>query len=310
MKTASTLEKSTDAQFLELKTQFEHTARTAAPTKKAAQNLIARWNEAKKLILPILEQLAITNPFEKEKVNPHKDWRYDTATMPNLDTQVARIMGALTGVGPVGTGHAPAWQGEITDKADGLMAIPSLLDLGKLLDVDDPLGAGYGQLLEKVLDRLSTARNGKFYNYRKGELGPNYIRLHEGVRQRREELENAIPYVEQKIRFLIAPVSTGRHYQGYSPRNARRDALELGALPLDPISVALMLVAWPERLSKYPETVIDCSGCEYSWHADGKWTHVCYFDFYDGELEFYARDAAYPFGLCGTAVAFPGVPAS
>jgi hypothetical protein len=308
MKTAS-IEKSTDAQFLELKTQFEHTARVAAPTKTAAQNLIARWNEAKKLILPILEQLAITNPFEKEKVSPNGDWRYDTATLPNLDTQVARIMGALTGVGPVGIGHAPAWQGEITDKADGLTAIPSLLDLGKMLEVDDPLGAGYGQLLEKVLDRLSAARNGKFYNYRKGQLGPNYVRLHEGVRQRREELENAIPYVEQKIRFLIAPVSTGRHYQGYSPRNARIDALELGALPLDPISVALMLVAWPERLNKYPQTLIDCSGCEYSWDADGEWTRVCYFYFDVSELEFDARDAGLPRDGCGAAVAFPGVSA-
>jgi hypothetical protein len=308
MKTASK-EKITDAQLAELKTMFERTARGAAPTKVGGQNLISRWNQVEKQLRPILEQLAITNPYEKEKVNPSSDWKYDTSTMPNIETQVARIMGSLIGVGPVGIGHAPAWQSELPDKADGVIAIPSLLDLGKMFEIEDPLGAGYGKLCEKALECLNKARGGKFYNYRQGQLTSDYIRLHEEVRQRREELENAIPYVEQKIRFLLLPVSTGRHYQGYSPRNARTDALELGALPLDPVTVAFMLIAWPERLSKYYQTIIDCSGCEYSWDADGWWSSVCYFYFNDGRLKFYAYDAARPDDCCGTAVAVPGVPA-
>lgn len=217
-------------------------------------------------------------------------------------------MGAIPG--PVGIGHAPAWQGEITDKADGLMAIPSLLDLGLMYGVEDPLGRGYGQLLEKVLAKLGKERGGKFYNYREGQLGPDRIRLHEDVRKLREELENAVPYIEQKVRFLIVPVSTGRHYQGFSPRNARVDALELGGLPLDPITVAMILIAWPERLNKYPQTVIDCPGAEYSWNAGGEWTGSCYFDFSGGRLRFSAGGADSPDGDCGAAVAFPGVPAA
>lgn len=289
---------------------FERTARKAAPTKGAAQNLLGRWGEAEKAILPILEQLAITNPFATEKVNPNRDWKYDTGTMPNLDTQVARIMGSLTGVGPVGVGSAPGWVGEITDKADGLMAIPSILDLGTMFEVEDPLGRGYCQLLEKVLACLDKDRRGKFYNYRNGQLGPNYIRLHEEVRRRREELENAIPYDKGKIRFLILPVSMGRHYQGYSPRNARADALELGNLPLDPVTAAFLLIAWQERLSKNSQTFIDCPGCEYNWDADGEWSYVCCFRFGDSRLGFFAVDAGGAYGICGAAVAFPGVSAA
>ena len=267
---------------------------------------VKNWKEGS---MKLLAEQAVLNRFSKERVSPNRDWKYDTGTMPNLDTQVARIMGSLTGVGPVGIGSSPAWIGEITDKADGLMAIPSILDIGAMFEVEDPLGRGYGQILEKVLACLGKERGGKFHNYRNGQLDPNYIRFHEEVRRRREELENAIPHEKGKIRFLLVPVSMGRYYQGYSPRNARLDALELGNLPLDPVTVAFMLIAWPERLNKNQQTFIDCYGCEYSWDADGEWSRVCYFRFDGSRLEFGDGDADIAIGGCGAAVAFPGVSA-
>ncbi|HUD20679.1 MAG TPA: hypothetical protein VMQ44_01260 [Candidatus Saccharimonadales bacterium] len=300
----SSAEPITDGQTAQIKTFVEHALRKSGVGKDGAQLIIARGDDLKDRLTTIFEELGIENEFADEKVEPDTDYSYDIRTLPGSDEQLAHQLERLelkgieairiTVVETMGEG------------AEGFGAIPSLTDLGKLWGIDDPLGAGYGQVLERLLGYLKTTRDGKFYSYL-SDFGSDYVRLHSQARRIWERLEQLQSAEEGKIRFFVVPINFGHKYQGFSPRNARTDALAKGTMPLDPATVAALLLGWSKWQEKFENLVVDCPGAEYSWYADGEWTISCYFIFNDGRLKFNAYDAGIPYDRCGAAVAFPGV---
>jgi hypothetical protein len=103
------------------------------------------------------------------------------------------------------------------------------------------------------------------------------------------------------------PITFGRFYGGFSPRNARETAIRRQELPLCTAYVASLLGIMPERLVAYEDLCIDVPGDEYSWVADGRWTHSLYFGFSDGSLEFSASPAGIADEYFGSVVGSPGV---
>lgn len=306
----STVEKITDGQTAQIKSLVEHALRKSGVGKDGAQLIITRGDDLKDRMTAIFEELGIENQYADEKVDPDTDFSYDLRTLPGTDEQIAKQLEAMGLKGKVEAVRCTVQEHLYAD-AEGFAVVPSLTDLGKRVNMADPLGDDYGTLLEAMLGFLSMQRtSAKFTNYRAGELTKDHVRLHPEARRHWEQLEALTEAEDGKVRFFIIPVNFGSKYQGYSPRNARTDALAKGTMPLDPVAVAAILLGWPEWQEKWENSAIDCSGAEYSWDADGEWTRVCYFHFYDSELEFYARDAGCPRGGCGTAVAFPGVPAA
>lgn len=257
-------------------------------------------------VVGAMNDCGLGNEFAGEKVKSNNDFGYDIRTLPGTDEQIVKQRETMELESHVEVIRHTV-QEHLHPEADGFGAIPSITDLGKIWGIDDPLGDGFGQVLDRMLGFMKKRRGDRFVNNRDGELTKDHVRLFWLVREMWQQLEALVPAEEGKLRFFIIPMNFGKKYQGFSPRNARMDALDIDAMPLDPVSVTALLLSWPERQEKYENSVIDCSGAEYSWDADGEWSDVCDFDFGDSELRFYAYDAAYAYDGCGTAVAFPGV---
>ena len=291
-------EKATDAQFAQVKSFVEAALRKSGLDKASVQRLIMRGDELKERLTPIFCELGADNEYADEKTAPNPQWSYDTATLPTTKKQIENLRTVL-GVKPA----IVPWQGETPSEADGLIAVPSPSDLGAAFKIADPLGDGYGPLTEKCVELLGASRP-KFTNYRKGKLTKRHLRLHAAVKARWQQLEATTPAEEGKVRVFLLPVNTAQFYQGFSPRNARMDALgNVNRLPLGPAEVACILIAWPERLVRYEQVFIDCSGAEYSPGGDDDFEHVLYFGFGDDELKFGYSAAGSSSGYYGSAVA-------
>ena len=244
------------------------------------------------------------NPYADEKAEPNTSYGYPSTTLPSVDEQIARQLAGIPGLSDI-----QAVKVEYRDASsvgtDGLMAIPFLTDLGRLLGIEDPLGAGYGTLGEKVLEGIDSTR--RFYNYRKGELGSDYVRLNAEAREKLQALESKAAPEEGKLRFHILPVSMGKSLQGYSPRNALCTALLSNRLPLGFVQIGCTLLGWPERLTAYEQMFVDCPADEYNWDARGVWAYCPYFCFDDDELGLFAYDAVTAYEYYGSPVASLGV---
>jgi len=245
------------------------------------------------------------NPYSSEKVTPDSGWNYSTQGLRTVEQQLESVHFKL---GFVGTCTPKLVEYSDDGRADGIVVIPFLRDLGTALAIPDPTGAGYGRLGEKVWEKVSVDRMGAAYNYRNGQLGSNYVRLNTDARSQLEALEAKTPAEEGIVHYHAIPTNTGSLFAGYSPRNARVSALGNGILPLGFVQVLCALLAWPDRLKKYNVRWIDCPADEYSWGADGRWGGCLCVGFDDGGLRLDAGGADDAFGYYGSAVAFPGVP--
>ena len=139
-----------------------------------------------------------------------------------------------------------------------------------------------------------------FINYRKGELGPQYVRILAEAKDLLIQLEANTPGD-----VLVMALDFGNGYAGWSPRAAKWESVNNDQLPLTAAHVAVLLLTMPDRLVAWENLFIDCAD-EYNWNADGYWSDSLCFYFYDGDLRFDARGSDYPIGDYGLAVAFPG----
>ncbi|HEY4695056.1 MAG TPA: hypothetical protein VIH52_03820 [Candidatus Nanoarchaeia archaeon] len=231
----------------------------------------------REVINQIIKQ--VINPFAKEKVEVRyfypEGWKPTSVEeqlsvlqgfYPDLDgSHVVEIAGGI--IGPLDT--------------DGLFVVPKPSSVAAKLGINDPYGAGYGQLLEAaVLTHLAGQRN--FHNYRAGELTPDRVRVRQSTAEALRKLEEATPGD-----FLVFFAQTGKKWGGYSPRNARwemeRAASEF-ALPA--WCVGNILLTNPNRLDKFEHLCIDCPGDEYRFKPVGEFELCLCFDFDSDELHF------------------------
>lgn len=168
----------------------------------------------------------------------------------------------------------------------------------------ETLAPTYGEAVQKVLDAIKKTRNGKFYNYRDGQLGPQYLR---------QSAESAIAFrkLDEKQKdhdIFVVAAQFGLRHRGRSVRRAREvmNPCEFG---LGALSVGIMLLTHPERLQHYDDLYIDCAGDEFSYGGDGQFDGApcfgfCYCFFSrDDEVEFGVGDVADARGHNGSASA-------
>jgi hypothetical protein len=161
------------------------------------------------------------------------------------------------------------------------------------------IAATYGEAVQKVLDLIKQTRNGKLYNYRDGQLGPQFLRQHIRTVEMMERLE--AQYTGHDI--LIVPAQFGLRHRGRSVRRVRAvfTANEFG---LGSFAAGIMLLTHPERLQHYDDLWIDCPGDEYVPDADSDFHGAPYFGFYDLHVEFYANYVDDAIGCYGSVSAF------
>ena len=175
---------------------------------------------------------------------------------------------------------------ELSSGAEGYFAIPRW----------QKIASTYGEAVQKVLDLIKQTRDGKFHNYREGQLGPQHLRQHARTVEKFQQLGEQ----QEGHDFLVVPCQFGIRHRGRSVRRAR-EVMTANEFGLNTFSIGIMLLANPERLRHYNDLWIDCAGDEYAPVTGDDFCRAPCFYFDDGEVKFATRDVDYAYGCCGSA---------
>ncbi|MDO8560753.1 MAG: hypothetical protein Q7R91_00890, partial [bacterium] len=171
--------------------------------------------------------------------------------------------------------------------AEGWFAIPKW----------QTLAPTYGEAVEKVLAMIASKR--KFYNYRDGQLGAEYLRQHAKTVKMFQKLGD-----EQKdFDILVVPAQFGLRHKGRSVRRAR-EVFTANEFGLGAFAIGIMVLTHPERLVQWEQIHVDCAGDEFAPGADGDFSLAPLFNFYGGRVGFGAGWCGSAHGYCGSASAF------
>lgn len=215
-----------------------------------------------------------TNPYANEKVKPA--YFYPKGYKPNsVKEQVKRLLAVYDWLNASHVDALAKSWGKYPE-ADGLYVTPKPTRLAEPehLNIANHWD-NFGLLTEQgPLAALSSQRT--FKNYREGQLGPEFYRLADTVREALQKLE-----AEQPGDLLVFPAQTGKLYAGFSPRNTRWEIERVASpsqWPLPAYCGGWILVANPHRLEKYEHLVIDLPGDEIRLSAGEPFDDCLYFD--------------------------------
>lgn len=161
----------------------------------------------------------------------------------------------------------------------------------------EKIGETYNIALERILAVIGDTR--VFYNYRKGNIGPDFLRQSAVSREYWDKIKSI-----QDADIFVIPAQTGEKWKGKSVQSARQ-GFEKGEFGLGAFHVAAMLLANPERLSEYKDLWIDCAGDEFDDADDGeRWFRAPIFRFSGGRRRFVADGVVPAYDDYGSASAF------
>ena len=224
--------------------------------KDGMQALLGRGDELSAAVIEAIvntsKKLGVSNQFASEKVS--SNYKYPVEyTMKHINEQIQAIADffglnpnpAFTYVKDV----LPTLQ--LPEGAEGWFAVPRW----------QAVVGTYNEAVEIAVSKMNASRN--FYNYRKGQLGPNYLRLHARTSAMLDRVAETQPGD-----ILIIPLQLGNLHKGESVRRAREifSASEFGLGSFQVLSVALV---HPKRLVRFDELDMDCAGDEYAPGGDG-----------------------------------------
>lgn len=255
-----------------------------------AQRVIEHGDEFAEAIrtaaLASLKDLSVSDKFKNEEVA--SNYGYLSGYKPKgITEQTNRLRELFPGIGFADEKIA---EGELPKHAEGWFAIPKW----------QTVAPTYGEAVEKVLAMIKETRNGKFHNYREGQLGPDRLRQSAKTASVFEKLGD-----EQKDHdILVVPAQFGIRHRGRSVRRAR-EVFAGNESGLGAFAIGIMLLTHPERLQHYDDLWIDCAGDEYAPGAAGDFSGAPIFGFLDGQVGFgdggWVGDAN---AVCGSASAF------
>lgn len=251
--------------------------------KDGIQKLIENGDEFQARIITGIKELSVSNQFADEEVE--SSYAYPKGYKVKGITEQTNILRQL--FPGIGFADEKIAEQPLQVNAEGWFAIPKW----------QTLAPTYGEAVEKVLAMIASKR--KFYNYRDGQLGAEYLRQHAKTAKMFQKLGD-----EQKdYDILVVPAQFGLRHRGRSVRRAR-EVFQANEFGLGAFAVGIMLLTHPEREVQWEQLHIDCAGDEFAPDADGDFSYAPFFGFYGGEVKF----DAYWFGradeYCGSASAF------
>lgn len=185
----------------------------------------------------------------------------------------------------------------LPDGAEGWFAIPSVDALAKkhFPEVTDPVEM-YCQAVQLVHQKIAASRS--FYNYREGQITPAQLRVHARTAHALDLIAET-----QKGDILIVAAQLGMRHRGKSVRRAR-EVFVANEFGLGSLAVGSIVLTHPERLVRWEELDMDCSGDEFSPEAGGDFSRSPCFLFRGGEGEFGARFVGGPRAYFGSVSGF------
>ena len=250
--------------------------------KDGAQRLIENGGEFQTELKKLVERFSITNQYADEEVE--SSYGYLSGYKPKgITEQTNRLRELFPGIGYANEKLA---EQVLPENAEGWFAIPRW----------EKVAPTYGEAVQKVLDMIKQTRNGAFYNYREGELGPNQLRQSAKSVSFFQKLGD-----EQKDQdILVVPAQFGIRHRGRSVRRAR-EVMNANECGLGAFAIGIMLLCHPERLMHYDDLWIDCAGDEFAPNAASGFSRSPYFEFLGVSVRFGTSDVDDAYGYCGSA---------
>ena len=187
---------------------------------------------------------AITNTTEEQKrqhlrfpKEPGSDYGYLLNSNPNGTIRQINILHQL--FPGLSNANEKLAEAKLPPNAEGWFAFPRW----------QKIAPTYNEAVQKVLDLIKRTRNGKFYNYREGQLGPKYLRQSQESAKAWEKLGQ-----EQKDHdILIVPAQFGRRTRAVTNQS------EFG---LGTFAIGIMILTHPDRFINDSDFYIYCAGDE------------------------------------------------
>jgi hypothetical protein len=259
-------------------------SKQGAERVKGSADFSARIHAATVLALT---ELSTNDKYKDEEVE--STYGYLSGYEPKqLADQVTRLKELY----PQLEGAEVADPGELPKGAEGWFAIPNIWK------DNSPVPGTYNDNVVRVLDLIKQDRDGAFYNYRDGQLGPKHLRQSARTEATMRKLSEEQGHPD----ILVIAAQFGLTHRGRSVRRAREVMVDQGQYGLGSFAVGVMLLTHPERLQRYDDLWIDCAGDEFDDPvADGRFGRAPVFGFNDGGVKFGAFWADYADDRYGSA---------
>ncbi len=257
--------------------------------KDGFQKLIEKGDEFNSAIVALIiaktRELSVSNQFANEEVKSNYGYLSGYKKPKGITEQTNILRQLFPGIGFADEKIA---EQPLPSNTEGRFAIPEW----------ETLAPTYGEAVQKVFDMIKKTRNGKFYNYREGQLGPQYLRQSAKSVKAFQKLAD-----EQKGHdILVVAAQFGFNHRGRSIRRAL-EVMPASEFGLGTFAIGIMILTHPERLMDCDDLWIDCAGDEFSYDAGGQFLSAPYFCFDDDRVKFRAGGVASAHGGCGSASA-------
>jgi hypothetical protein len=238
--------------------------------KDGLQKLIEQGDEFQTRIITGIRELSVSNQFADEEVK--SDYGYLSGYKPKgIKEQVNILRKLFSGIGVADEKVA---EQPLPANTEGWFAIPRWQSVAET----------YEEAVQKVLDLIKKQRKGKFYNWREGKIGAQYLRQHERTVKKLGQFSDQ----QKGYDILVVACQFGLRHRGRSVRRAR-EVFTANEFGLGAFEVGCMLLTHPERLQHLDDLWIDCAGDEYAPAADGGFSDAPCFRFDGGRVEFDAH---------------------
>ena len=292
----STLITSRDPKGLHAVSLFEAAFNKSGLNDARAQMLNEHGGEFQDGIQKLIRELTTPNQYANEEVKSNFTYPKEYKGHKPIVEQIMAI-GLKLDLDPY---HAMEYAKKLPalpQGAEGWFAIPSVTALvAKFFpEVIEP-AQQYCRAVQLIHEKIKESR--PFYNWREGQIRPSQLRVH-------ARTAHALDMVaeQQKGDILIVACQLGMLHRGQSVRRAREvfAATEFG---LTSLAVGSIVLVHPERLVRYEELDMDCSGDEFSDDGDDSFCRAPCFGFFGGRVGFGADGVSYAGGVYGSASAF------
>ena len=170
-----------------------------------------------------LKDLSVSDKFKDEEVTSNYGYLSGYRKPKSITEQCNILRQIFPGVGFADEKLA---ERAIPANAEGWFAIPKW----------QTIAPTYGEAVQKVLDAIKKARNGKFYNYREGQLGPDRLRQS----AKTEKVFQTLGDEQKDYDILVVAAQFGLRHRGRSVRRAR-EVMQVNESGLGAFAIGIMI---------------------------------------------------------------------
>ena len=293
---SQTLITSRDPKGLHAVGLFEAVYNKSKLDEARAQRLNERGGELQDGIAKLIAELSVSNQYANEEVRSSYTYPKEYKGPKPIADQIKAIA-KIVDLDPSQALEFAKNLPALPEGAEGWFAIPSVDALAKkhFPEVTDPVQK-YCQAVQLVHAKIAASRS--FYNYREGQITPAQLRVHARTAHALDLIAET-----QKGDILIVPCQLGMRHRGQSVRRAR-EVFVANEFGLGSLAVGSIVLTHPERLVRWEELDMDCSGDEFSPEADGDFSKSPFFRFYGGKVKFGTAFVGGPLGGFGSVSGF------